>query len=343
MRVSPTAVAIVLALLAFGAFYTYAETAVSERLSAEKQPPAAAQQTSHHTTNADCATCHAHPHNLTGAHSEVPCAQCHIADDDSSVLSSPASACARCHEEAREALPSLTALRGYSSLRKARTPTGLLRPTCESCHHDLTYNRPLLALTHPVRSVGAHLNCLKCHDLLAGSFKSKAWSYQDYSADFCFDCHENQRREFLLNDRHSLRKRSVSCRECHPPHQPLAANLTLEALELAGERILMAYDPIESNALCLKCHSYLDIVGPQSRFNLPVNLNLHELHLVRTYAACVECHNPHGEVEPEMVRSVTLESEPFLHFKSDLGGSCSVKCHFVQHTATQYLHGEKGN
>jgi len=187
--------------------------------------------------------------------------------------------------------------------------------------------------------VATHLECLQCHDVFSGGVKNEVWDRGDYRAGLCFSCHEEQRRAFALNEAHSLLRRTVRCRECHPPHEEFAANLTLESLELGGERILLAYDPVAGNPLCLKCHSYLDVTGPRSGFSFPAGFNLHELHLLRTYAACVECHAPHGATGRHLLRDTTLEGNPLLHFSLAEGGTCTVECHGRQHRGTSYVRG----
>ncbi len=228
----------------------------------------------------------------------------------------------------------------YRFSRNGRADSdSLLRATCSSCHQEEMVDRPLPKLTHPTRSVGAHLPCLDCHDVFAGTLKNMVWARADYASEWCFSCHEEQRRSFALSDTHSLRRGTVSCAGCHPPHQPFTANLTVESFEMSAARELLAYDPIESNGLCLRCHSYFELVNPDSAFSLGTGLSLHDLHFNRAYASCVECHNPHGGSEGKTIRAATLQGEPLLHFALDDTGSCSVICHDRHHTAAGYLRG----
>ena len=302
---------------------------------AQDEPPTGEVAASPHTADASCADCHK-PHALGEEHSAVSCASCHIAADLPGELSSPDESCATCHQEARETLPSLSVFRLAARHDELSAPNELLQPTCASCHQGEMYDRPLATLTHPSRSVGSHLSCTGCHDLFAGSLKPEAWTRTDYESSFCFSCHDDQRRTFALSDAHSLQRQDVSCRGCHPPHEPFAVNITVDLLEMMGELTVLAYDPIDSNTLCLRCHGYIELAGPETGFSLGAGLSLHDLHLSRAYASCVECHSPHGGDE-SMVRDTTLEGEPLLHFVAGDTGSCTVTCHGKHHSASQYL------
>jgi len=322
-------------LLAVAATYTLAETARSDRLRWRDKPPTQMPEASAHTANAECAACHK-PHALGKEHSAVSCASCHFAADRPGELIQPDDSCTVCHKEAREALPPLGVFRLAAVRNEFRATGELLQPTCASCHQGEMFDRPLTTLTHPTRSVGSHLSCTDCHDVQAGNLKPEAWTGTDYQSSFCFGCHEEQRRSFVLSESHSLQRQAVSCRGCHPPHEPFAVNITVDLLELMGEQTLVTYDPIDSNRLCLRCHGYLELAGPQTRFSLGSGLSLHDLHLNRAYASCVECHDPHGGYAA-MVRATTLEGEPLLHFTAGDTGSCTVTCHDRRHTASQYL------
>ena len=336
MRAWLTYSGIIILLLGLVASYTHAETARSNRLRVQDEPSTKASGASPHTAAANCADCHS-PHALGKEHSAVSCVTCHFATDLPTELSSPDKACAACHQEASEALPPLGVFRFAAKRDEFHAPGEILQPTCASCHQGEMYDRPLTTLTHPSRSVGSHLSCTECHDLFAGSLKPAAWAKTDYESSFCFSCHDDQRRTFALSDTHSLLRRDVSCRGCHPPHRPFAVNITVDLLEMMGELTVLAYDPIDSNRLCLRCHGYLELAGPDTGFSLGAGFSLHDLHLNRAYASCVECHNPHGSSEESMVRSTTLEGEPLLHFMAGDTGSCTVTCHDKHHSSSQYM------
>jgi len=327
---------IIIFLLALVVGYPQAEAARSDRLRAQDEPSAKALGESQHTIDADCADCHK-PHALSKEHSTISCAHCHFVADLPEALSSPDESCAGCHREAAEAFPPLSVFRFAASRGEFRAPGELLQPTCASCHQGEMYDRPLAALTHPTRSVGSHLSCTECHDLFAGSLNPAAWVKADYESSFCFSCHGDQRRAFALSDTHSILRQDVSCRGCHPPHEPFAANITIGLLEMMGKLTVLAYDPIDSNALCLRCHGYIELAGPESRFSLGAGFSLHDLHLSRAYTSCVECHSPHGGGGESMVRATTLEGEPLLHFTAGDTGSCTVTCHDKHHSASRYM------
>ena len=250
--------------------------------------------------------------------------------------------CRKCHGGEEAELPKLPTFRLAKLVREV-APEGesMLPVRCSDCHQVEVYQRPLIDFTHPVRSVGAHISCLACHELPGVAVKNEVWRKRDYQADFCFKCHDEVKANFAFSTGHDLRSRAVSCAECHPPHKPMRANLTVDLLGQAEETLFAGYDPIASNEVCLKCHQYLQLTGAAtSGFNLPGGINLHALHLEHAYAACVECHNPHGGGREHMVRDFTLAGEYFGYQSFGEGeGNCTLRCHGKSHTGQSYMPG----
>jgi predicted CXXCH cytochrome family protein len=322
---------LLLSALALGAFYAGAETATSGKLQ-PKDKPVEAKVVATHSSESDCSRCHT-SHALGVSHSAVTCAECHIGENG---LRDIQDACADCHKEAKDDAPKLSIFRGYHYRNEMRKPDEMLRPTCSSCHED-KFNKPISPLVHPVRSVGVHISCLLCHDIKKDKSRGIGASGWDYPSKLCGQCHEDVIRNFVLNEPHSLLKRSVRCRDCHRPHQRFQANLTVDNMALEGRNALLGYDPLSSNALCLRCHNYLMLTSPSSRFSYPGGFNLHSSHMDGQQASCVECHNAHSAQSRGMLRDTTLEGEPFFHFALQNGGSCTVTCHGHEHRSTQYL------
>ena len=323
---------LILAAIASAAFYAGAESVTSDSLRTEREP-ATAKPTNHHSANSNCARCHK-AHLLGKEHSAVSCAACHIGVDS---LRDAATACTDCHEEGIDAAPKLSIFRAASYKYRLHKPDEMIQPSCSDCHDEPLYNRAFSPLAHPVRSVGSHIACVKCHDIGKDGALAKDMSGYDYPMELCGECHEDVQRAFLLNEPHSLVRRNVRCRQCHPPHGQFQANLTVENMAMMGNQSLAGYDPIASNELCLRCHNYLTLTGPDTRFALPGGISLHQLHMEMYYASCVECHNPHDATSRGMVRDMTLDGEPLLHFALESGGSCSVKCHGHAHSSAAYL------
>ncbi len=321
-----------LAALASGAFYAGAESATSNKLRIEREAvETTAQQP--HSAGSNCARCH-ETHPLGKEHRQISCDACHV---DKGGLRVPSSACADCHNEGNDTAPKLSTFRGANYRYKLRKPDELLQPVCSDCHRESKYNRAITPLVHPVRSVGSHIACDSCHDIGTDGARADGSAKWDYPEKLCGECHQGVIRQFTLNEPHSLVRRNVRCRQCHSPHEQFRANLTMDNLQLMGKQAFAGYDPIASNELCLRCHNYLTLTGPDTRFALPGGISLHQMHIEINYASCVECHNPHQASSRGMVRDMTLDGEPLLHFALESGGSCAVKCHGHEHRSSRYL------
>lgn len=335
LRHSTAAIAaLLLALLA--AHAVSGETARSDKLNEAKQPEQAkaTADASPHSASADCLQCH-EGHSLgESLHTQLACADCHIVDN---ALTEPGASCVRCHSSLAPGLPELAVFRVGKYRLGLRG--SLLRPRCSDCHMEGMHNVARIALTHPVRSVGEHQACLECHDA-AGETKVVVWGKRDYQTEFCYGCHKQQMRDFLPGGGHSPVQGRVRCADCHPPHEPMQANLTMDTLELMGEGVVAAYDSYQSNRRCLECHIQLDLTGPRSRFIYPGGISLHELHLEQAAASCVECHDPHASGGSAMLRSQLLSGEALVRMVFAQTASCTVTCHGKGHRAVEYWRGE---
>ena len=86
----------------------------------------------------------------------------------------------------------------------------------------------------------------------------------------------------------------ISCTECHTAHQAL-------------RRPLLALQP---NALCQKCH-----ISVQAEFTRPYRHKVPEGAM-----ACVDCHNPHGELPSRQLRRVSANEVLCLKCHGDKRG-----------------------
>lgn len=109
----------------------------------------------------------------------------------------------------------------------------------------------------------------------------------------CLKCHAGDAthtgRLFGSHNRNQLR-----CTECHSVHQ-------------STRRPLLAVEP---NALCQKCH-----LSVQAEFTRPYRHKLQEGAI-----ACVDCHNPHGELPPRQLRRVSANEITCMKCHGDKRG-----------------------
>ncbi len=124
--------------------------------------------------------------------------------------------------------------------------------------------------------------------IFGGSIRNPAKAPASQVNERCLKCHgsdETHRRRTLS----SHNRNQVSCTECHSIHQSVRPSLLAQ----------------ESNELCQQCH-----LSVRAEFMRPYRHKLQEGAM-----ACVDCHNPHGELPPKQLRRVAA---------NDAG---CVKCH----------------
>jgi len=240
-------------------------------------------------------------------------------------------ACADCHPDANADLPRLSQL---------RPPSGdtQLEQSCYTCHEPIDFAGLHNDWRHPVLPVGSHIPCSSCHPAAEhGKGAPPPLPTGDYKAEGCFACHRNVELEMNSFFTHGGEP-SVTCRGCHPSHEPLAAALPSPLLPAAErDRWQSAYDWYTSNADCLRCHAPAALLLDTRRGFVTVNtVNYHDLHVLRGRVLCIECHNPHGSIRQGMLRSVLLTGEALSYFSRIDGGSCAVACHGVAHENWQY-------
>ncbi len=243
--------------------------------------------------------------------------------------------CLECHGTFTSRLPGITEIRaGWRQEIRFKQRTQISRILCQDCHNQSVYLKPLTALTHKVRSVGEHMECLSCHKMPSATLSEEALEGQDYRADFCFECHRDIERDFVFSDGHRAGRRGVSCIGCHHPHQEMKALITTEMLPPDW---LGTPDSLQTNELCLKCHSLIELYTDISGFKINESMNLHQVHIEGGRIGCVECHNPHGGARKHQIRFYTLSGE-YVSYQSysERGGNCTVNCHTKRHLATNY-------
>lgn len=259
----------------------------------------------------------------------LACALC-FAASNVSAADPDWSNCVACHNGYESDLPRLSELRRSG-------PGTTLGTSCEVCH-DLDFiNRPRNDWSHPVRPVGAHLDCTQCHIAAPhGPGSPPPMPVGDYGRG-CFECHAETEQALFAFSRHSLDARS-SCISCHPPHQAMRAGLGLELLPRRIRGVWQgAYDYEQSNSACLACHHDPGLFSDRSSGFVSLNtVNYHALHVMDGQSLCIDCHDAHGSQRPKLIRSELLSGESLSFFERPDGATCTTRCHGVEHRSLQY-------
>lgn len=95
----------------------------------------------------------------------------------------------------------------------------------------------------------------------------------------CFDCHKEQRAQFMQNSRHPVREGLMACTSCHDAH---------------GTNLGHVRTAERPNDLCTSCHKRQ--AGPFVFEHAPVE------------ESCMTCHSPHGTVANNLLK----QNEPFV-------------------------------
>jgi DmsE family decaheme c-type cytochrome len=210
--------------------------------------------------------------------------------------------CTRCHDEGDE-FPVLAIGKTRHGVRAdARTPT------CTSCHgeSETHITRPAGAKERPkpertfsktsatpidarnqacltCHQAGKRIHwqgsihetrevaCTSCHQVHTGHDRVRDKLTQ---TEVCFTCHKEQRAQINRPSRHPIREGKVACSDCHNAHGTPGP-------------VLLVRDNV--NDTCYACH--MEKRGPFVRTHQPVQEN------------CAICHNPHGTVQQNLLRS----------------------------------------
>ena len=192
-------------------------------------------------------------------------------------------------------------LAGFAGVGFARTPRSPQEPagppqkneyvssaTCSSCHEDLAKkfsHNPHQILETSEKKGWKDQSCESCHGpgqahVDAGD-GSQIFAFTKVSArevsKKCLTCHA--KTEAHAGGPTSLHgKNQLACTECHSVHQPK------ESLHLLTEK---------SDPLCITCHKEM-----QAAFAKPFRHRLQEgaIH-------CVDCHAPHGGLNPRQMNT----------------------------------------
>lgn len=241
------------------------------------------------------------------------------------------SKCLACHHNEGVNLPKLSDLRPLA-------PGSLTRAACMDCHKAAELSVTHGDLRHPVRPLNAHVECTGCHEAVPHAKGAPPpLPLGDYNWRVCLACHRDIDAKLRMVSTHG-RHPQVTCRRCHAPHKPLQAALpsVLVPQSIRGQWTA-GYDWQTSNAACFDCHTAAETMVSLLAGFITLNTeNYHERHVVRGRILCVECHDPHGSMQPMMIRGQTIGGELLLYRKTPDGGNCDTVCHGVQHNALGY-------
>ena len=252
--------------------------------------------------------------HLINAPRHAECSDCH---DPHAVNDTPATA--------PDAPGTIAGVRGVDSEGQAVTAITKEYQLCYRCHADSENKGPARvsrqypetnvrlefdtksASYHPVEEKGRNTDVPSLIEPLKAT-----------SLIYCSDCHSTDRSD---NPGTSLRG----------PHGSKWEPILVRRLETSDH----SAESSSSYALCYGCHSRSSILGNES-------FPSHNVHIVDEKTACTTCHDPHGVPRNEHLINFNTEYvKPFngtLQFR-DLGrfsGSCSLRCHEVDHDETTY-------
>ena len=140
---------------------------------------------------------------------------------------------------------------------------------CLHCHQDDAEHSGFLGSAHGRNGV----SCVACHQV--HPTPSNFGLLKEEEKDLCTSCHPATRAEFRKPYHHPVLEGAVLCSDCHSSHTEDNRPLRLLAL-----------GPEEG---CLSCHS--DKKGPFVFEHPPGKVN-----------GCATCHEPHGSINPKMLR-----------------------------------------
>lgn len=162
----------------------------------------------------------------------------------------------------------LSCHRGDSAMAWAGSEHAMSDVGCTSCHRIHQSRQVAGRLTSAEGMVASHATAPAPRGSLAKS-----------EPELCFDCHRQQRAQFMGSSRHPVREGLMTCSSCHEVH---------------GTGLGMVRSAERPNELCTSCHT--SKAGPFVFEHAPVE------------ESCTSCHSPHGTVANNLLK----QGEPFL-------------------------------
>jgi DmsE family decaheme c-type cytochrome len=212
-----------------------------------------------------CLTCHKEGKELP-AH-EILQTPMGSAADPNSPFGAGKHECETCHGPSKDHLKKLAdGTRPPPAITFGHmTPVETKNEVCLSCHADGARNH-WPGSVHDLEAVA----CVDCHDVHTANDPVLAL---DTQPEVCYECHKEQRAQFMRQSRHPVQGASesttytglLSCTDCHKPHGS-------DGPKLLTQNTL--------NETCYQCHA--EKRGPFLWEHAPVQ------------ESCVNCHTPHG-------------------------------------------------
>jgi DmsE family decaheme c-type cytochrome len=179
-----------------------------------------------------------------------------------------------------------------ASAQEAGGATYVGAETCKTCHADIYAGWEKSAhwkQTYREGGIAKH-GCEDCHGpgsahVDGGGDKTKIFIFKDHSTKEinarCLECHAGGTQHMnAINSEHS--KSDVSCIACHSPHHGKESDF-----------MLVKSQP----ELCYSCH-----LAQKAQFDMPFHHRVNE-GLIQ----CSDCHNVHGTVKPQQVRTSSTQ------------------------------------
>jgi DmsE family decaheme c-type cytochrome len=178
--------------------------------------------------------------------------------------------------------------------------------TCKACHQEL-YNgwekSPHWRTTLNTKEGPSHQGCEGCHGpggahVAGGGDVTKIFTFKDVTVkqinDRCLTCHAGGNEHMnAINSVHS--ENGVSCISCHSPHHAETKEFLLSKAQ---------------PELCYTCH-----LAKKAEFAMPFHHRVDE-GLIQ----CSDCHNVHGTVKPNQVRTSATQDAVCFKCHTDKQG-----------------------
>ncbi len=148
---------------------------------------------------------------------------------------------------------------------------------CLGCHARDLARANIRRSEHTLNDVA----CTSCHSIHHSPTAKYLLARQQ--RDLCYSCHSTVRAQFDMPSKHRINEGFMQCTDCHNPHGAFAPTWSM------GQRPRMVDQALNNEEPCLKCH--VEYRGPFV-FEHPV---------VRV-EGCEACHNPHGSMNPKLLR-----------------------------------------
>jgi len=181
--------------------------------------------------------------------------------------SAAAEGCESCHGPGREHAERLgdpAKIVRFAKLTRADAAN-----RCLTCHEYTEEHGSFRRSAHKNSAV----SCLDCHSVHHAA--ERQYLLRKPETQLCSDCHANVIAEFARPFHHRVEEKLITCTECHAQHG-----------SLLGRQLRST---ASQETICGKCHA--ETVGPFVFEHAPQKTN-----------GCETCHQPHGSVNPRLLK-----------------------------------------